>query len=846
MRNFKVLLFAALVVLGSAQAEDCNIKIVTDASPDFTDMPSLVHSISSRWPTLKEKVWATFYWTHLSRRQTSPMIIHGVECTDPIRQFNDYGFAMCSTVSGMNCAMWHALGMKVKFWDIANHTVAECFYDDRYHVYDSAFSAMYTLCDGSTIAGVMDIALEQACAASNNVKEGGHIAKYHCLTCTSPNGFLTGSDDARSLGAMHGAFMGHQYRYYLNNWDDGHHYRLNLREGETYTRVYHALGGDPAFYVPNVGEHPDKPPFDPEAPQKFNIRGNGTWSFKPAMTPDFKTFAHASKNVVADASGLHAAHPAEAAELIYKITTTNVATSQTIDASFFCKTADDTASISISTNNGITWKEAWHAAQPGEQSAHAALVAEVNGAYDILIKIALQGKAAAENAVLKNLDVKTVTEINAKANPHLNIGKNTIYVGQGAQTNSIVLWPDNEPGKYKEMVVEEKNIECAFDSEWIYYGFLHPANRKDDAYIVYKIDAPRDITRITYGGRFSNRYDKHHVDMFYSIDDGKSWTQSYSLTSAEQPWDTIHSESADISAGHRSVLFKYFMTSGASIHNVHMEAEYAALGNGFKPYDVTFTWQEVQADRKLVQRSHTQRIELVPSKYTINVGGADHPVMEALSVSIPAGKDAPAAGYSDGKDAGGEKYIHKWVTVGKNLAQGKPYTVSIPPKDGHKQADKVLTDGVAGPPQAGGNSVGYGLQFAEGKTPEITVDLGAKQKCGAFRIFLTAGWPWSDALHGEVQDKIEVLTSDDGTNFTSRGFVTTNIFKKDVPINYMVQDNEKGQGWNFELNLKEPVEAKQVRFKISTARWLAVTEVQVYDFIKYEPFDIRITLPDEK
>ena len=48
----------AIVVLclcSFLQAQDCNLKTVTDASPDYSDMPSLVHSISSRWETPAEK-----------------------------------------------------------------------------------------------------------------------------------------------------------------------------------------------------------------------------------------------------------------------------------------------------------------------------------------------------------------------------------------------------------------------------------------------------------------------------------------------------------------------------------------------------------------------------------------------------------------------------------------------------------------------------------------------------------------------------------------------------------------------------------------------------------------------
>src|SRR5688572_5774021 len=94
------LLAAGLVALLPARAEINNLKVVTDASPDYTDLPSLVHSATAKWPTPEEKCWAMFYWNHLARRQTNPIMVHGFALTDPIRQFNDYGFAMCSTIAG--------------------------------------------------------------------------------------------------------------------------------------------------------------------------------------------------------------------------------------------------------------------------------------------------------------------------------------------------------------------------------------------------------------------------------------------------------------------------------------------------------------------------------------------------------------------------------------------------------------------------------------------------------------------------------------------------------------------------------------------------------------------------
>ena len=97
-----------------------------------------------------------------ARRQTNPMMLHGFALTDPIRQFNDYGFTMCSTISGINCSIWDAMGLKPKYWDISNHTVSEVEYGGRWHMYDNSMSALYTLCDGKTIAGVEDIGKTRA------------------------------------------------------------------------------------------------------------------------------------------------------------------------------------------------------------------------------------------------------------------------------------------------------------------------------------------------------------------------------------------------------------------------------------------------------------------------------------------------------------------------------------------------------------------------------------------------------------------------------------------------------------------------------------------------------------
>ena len=843
---FSLILALALLLGVAAPAEVCNLKVVTDASPDYADSPSMLHSITEKWPTTKEKCWALYYWNHLGRRQTAPMILHGRELTDPIRQFNDYGYTMCSTISGINCSLWHNLGLPVKFWDISLHTVPEVFYEERWHVYDNSMSALYTLCDGVTIAGVEDIGAEGACAASDGRRERGHVAKYHCLYSTGPNGFLTGADTQRSLDEESRCFNpnGLKYRYYYFNWDAGHRYILNLRDNETYTRYYRRQGDTVEFYVPNSGKDPDN---------RYKIRGNGEWIFKPSLQgEDYQKQAYRAVNVLAGAAGLQPAKRSEAAELVYKIEAANVLTSQLINAAFTRRSSEDELSIAVSSNNGMTWKEVWKASGTGEIPAEVKLMDEVNGAYEMLIKVRMKAKAAAASTCLRSLEVRSTTMLNAKTRPRLNLGRNTVYVGQGDQTESIVLWPDLKGNKYKEQVFQEENIaSSAKDAD--YQGTIYPAVARKDAYLVYRLDAPSELTRVNFGGRFCNRARNSHCDLLYSLDDGATWTNSWSLRRTTPPWDVIHYETAEIPHGHRSVLLKYLLNSpeaapsGCSIFAVRMEANYVPADADFKPVQVTFNWSERQRDRSLIERSHTQTLTKLPFRYTVNVGGEDHPIINWLRVNLQGTVANVKEGYSDGKDVGGEKFISRWVTYGKNIATGKSYSLSTPSGSNWGAGDpdgKKLTSGAGGPSYAGGTSYQAGALWQPKANPVITLDLGTNSTCASFGMNLH-GYPWWDALKGQVKDSVEVLTSMDGKEYRSQGFLKLNLWWKDIPANYMWTDEETMTSGTFRYVPERPVTARYVQYRISNQRIFDCAGLEVLDSIQNAPFDLRIALPDE-
>lgn len=848
--QFRFLLAALLCLAPTSRAEVNNLKIVTDASPDYSDMDSLIHSTTGKWQTPEEKLWAMFRWNQIARRQTMPMSLHGTALTDPIRQFNDYGFTMCSTISGINCSIWDAMGFPVKYWDVTNHTVAEVFYNNRWHMYDNSLSQLYTLCDGQTIAGVEDIGATRGCAASGGKKERGHIALYHALYATSPNGYITGSDTIRTLEDEVGVFNpnGLKYRSYYNDGDRGHRAILNLRPGETYTRHYKSLGNTKAHFVANNGKDPED--------DRFKIRGNGVRTFTPALTTAMlPKIAHSLTNIKTTApSGIEPQKTGQAGEAVFKIESSNVLTNLKITALVARKSAADTNAISISTTNGLSWQEVWKNDGLGQAPVALNLVDEVTGAYEVLVKVTLLGKAATTDAQLKSIKFEATTMLNSKTQARLNIGRNTVYIGAGEQTGSIVLWPDLRGDNAKPLVVAQQNVVFEKGNPG-YQGTLHAAKANEEAFVVFRIDAPRDITRLIYGGRLYNRAPNAHIDYLHSFDDGKTWIKSYSLTDIQQPWDIIRYETIDkIPAGTRSVLMKYVMnaseagSNACSIYALRMEANHKPIDSTFQPLEVTFNWSERQTDYSLVERSHTELVTKLPHKYFVNVGGEDLPRMNSLRVGVRGATPGAKIGYSDGRDAGGEIWKPKWATYGRNLAQGKTYTLSIPSDTNWEAGDpdgKKLTDGIVGPTYSGGTSYRSGALWGPKKNPVITLDLGEVKRAASFGLNFHGYEGWN-ALAGEVKDRVEVLISKDGKDYSSIGYLHTALRFKDVPANFMLPDTEALNGATFRLIPDAPIETRFVRLEVSSPRHFAATEIEVLDAIRFEPFDLRIALPDEK
>ena len=842
-----------------------NVRIASDASPDLTDLDSFIHSTTSQWPNARDKVWSLFYWTHKLRRQTSPMVLHGHEVTDPIMNFQDFGFTMCSTVTGINQMLHEKLGLRHQYYDICNHTVANVEYDGKFHMVDNSYSNLVTTDDGVTLASLQ----EASANASRLVKE-------RSLYGTSPYGFLTGSDTLRPLpdsplpgGGVRKGYAssfcetGLKLRDEYYNWNAGHRYVLNLRENETYTRYYRPLVTAPDVDPPEYWVASEK--IDSRNPaithqidndNKFGNRGNGRWVFTPSLaTGEWDRAAYTASNITPVASGLRPSSATAPGDVAYKVQGANAIASQQIVAQFTVTNPNATAAIALSRNHGLTWTDVGSVAQQtGTVPLTVNLRNEVNGLYETLVRVRLNAGAggSADSIVLTDIAITTITGLNVHGLPKLNLGRNEIFVGLGDQTDTMRLWPDLRSASWQQDAFASSNIAARTVGS-IDRPIAYPSVFTQDAHLTYKMDAPRDFTRVAYGGRLYNRAAGSYIAFLHSFDNGATWTEAYRYNGTSKPYDVIHYETVAVPVGVRSVRFKFLIhntgtstTTASGLYSIRMEADHLPRTTLTAPVEVTLRWAEVKADRTTVARSHKQVVDSFPARYIVNVGGSDHPFMESMTLNIAGAGDGSPAGYGDGIDVGGTKYVPTVRTEGVNFAKDRPYTISRTPSgfQGSPGSSNttILTDGVVGSPLTGDISYYWGQCWTSGTDVNLQLDLGAARAIGAFRAHILGYSGW-DALKGQVKDTVEVLTSADGVSFTSRGFLNTSLWKKDIPVNYLLQDDGRATGWNFELTVPSTVNARYVKYRLTPKRNTCVTELQALSGITYQPFPSTLAPP---
>lgn len=852
--------FSAAIFGGTARAAQpvaapaYNIRLLTDSTPDLTDVPSYLRSITSQYSTPQEQAIAIWRWSQRLRKQTSNAMENGHEVMDPITLFNSYGHCNCGIVSGLNNTMWLNMGWKAHYVQLGDHTVCETSWDDgkTWHMFDASMS-FYCFNDAGQVASVTEIEKNPRFYLENFAPECG----------TNP---VKGPDDQQGWRQASDRPV-HYQRTLANGWDSfkapnditggnlyaqwGQRFVLNLRPGEHYTRAFGHLdmAGMAGFRPQNNGKDVE------DQHGHRGIRANGLWRYAPDLrgpgAAERVYDAHgvewgdARKGFAVRASGN------EPGTVVFRVSAANVVASAKLALASSRETEHDAVSVEVSTTAGITFSPVWQSGATGvATAAEIDLSPFVAGASEYLVKVRLFGVGAG----LESAAIDTLTQINRASLPRLVRGPNRVQLTLGPQVETVQFSPSIVAGNHRKTVAEERLLDVEKETGY-YKPTLRPAENGTPGFATWKITVPTPITDVVYGGTVCVKSPKDRLTLLHSWD-GKSFTPDYEKTTGDEPFDLMVNQAAGpVPAGSRTAFLRYeFATEknggsyrGPGIQMARMTVQHEPRVKGSTPIEVAYCWIEHRTEGD-VERRYTALVDSPAHEFTINVGGFKDPTMKWVRLNLrgsaPSGEKV-VYGYSDGVDkAPGttpQRALYHW---GKNLALGRAYTLAGAQDPKNRDAGGDLTDGIIAPPDEDVSEkyMPTNVMFDKDAAPVATLDLGDARSVAAVRVH--AGQ--EPGFHLAYPATITVESSLDGMAFTKVGEAEHNqVF--DPPADFQPWENDDSPqfaglpaggrlAYAYRVILPRPVSARYLRVTCAAQKgWgLLLSEIQVFDRVEVD------------
>jgi hypothetical protein len=834
-----------------------NVRLLTDSTPDLTDVNSYLHSITSQHATPQDKAIAIWRWSQKLRKQASNPKEAGQEVLDPIVLFNSYGHCNCGIVSGLNNTFWLNMGWKAHYVQLGDHTVCETSWDDgaTWHMFDASMS-FYCFNDDGQVASVTEIEKNPRFYLENFAPECG----------TNP---VKGIDDHQGWRQASDRPV-HYQRTLANGWDSfkapnsisavntyaqwGQRYVLNLRPGEYYTRYFSHLDDE----TPNARLHrPLANGKDPEGQHGHGgLRANGLWRY----TPNLRS-ANAAQQVY-DSRGItwgderpgfaaRATKDNEPGEIVFKVSAANVVASARLMLAASRATERDAVTVEVSNSAGIRYTPVWTMDHPGvARPAEIDLMAATAGATEYLVRVRLSGPGAG----LESVAIETITQLNRAAVPRLARGPNRVQLSLGPQVETIQFHPSVVGGQHSEAAFEEQGIDVE-TSVGFYKPTLRPADNGQSCYITWKLSTPTPITDVNYGGTVCVKSPKDRVTLLHSWD-GEKFTADFEKTDGHEPFDLmVEREIQDVPPETMAAYLRYeFATqryaksySGPGIQMAQMTVHHEPRVPGFTPIEVTYCWVEHRESGD-VERKHTTLVKSPAEEFQINVGGFRNPTMKWVRLNLQGSappQEKVVYGYSDGQDVGvaaaPQRALYQW---GKNLALGREYTLTGDQSDKNPDAGRDLTDGIIAPPDeyVSKKFMPTNVIFAQDAAPVAVIDLGSEQELAAVRVH--AGQ--EPGFHLAFPATITVEVSSDGKNYRQAGATEHNqVFNP--PANFAPWENDESPqyaelpaggrlAYAYRVLFDKPLAARYVRVTCTAQPgWgLMLSEIQAFDHVKVD------------
>ncbi len=217
----------------------------------FRSLPEIVASAVQPGMTDREKAYALWFQEIRHRYHWSG---DNNEVGDPVKVFNVYGHNTCGNDSICLAGLWKKAGLKVTPARVVGHCITQCFFDNRWNLFDGDMHSMYLLRDNRTVASEQDL-----------VRDHDLIKRSHTQGILNPD--KRGNDEwEASIFVYEGVPEGDR------NCNDKTTMNMVLRPGEALTwRWGHA---NPVKY-----HGPDKPKYP-------DTIYNGLWEYRPDFSRD--------------------------------------------------------------------------------------------------------------------------------------------------------------------------------------------------------------------------------------------------------------------------------------------------------------------------------------------------------------------------------------------------------------------------------------------------------------------------------------------------------------------------------------------------------------------------------
>jgi hypothetical protein len=635
MRNLlcrfsSVLVAAFWLTLPSLHAREYAPRVVLPYHADAYSMKTFAQF--PRWRDLKNDARAWEVYCYLADPQTGlfplgqgaregrDVMSEFTIVRDPVKLINVYGFGFCGVLGPTMAGVCEDMGLgksRTLFLPGWHHVVAETFYDDRWHYLDLDLRAAFRRPDG-TLASMAE-------------------AQHDAELWKGPRGPLFFPLDP--LPEVRKGYAQTRVEPCYGYSFSGHTMDYVLRRGETFTRWWKPQGGrwnhGPQFheeaFFKNLLEREPRGPKCKHEGWTIHSHGNGRFVYHPNLansSGDFADGVYEADNVRLAAGGLTLQHagkghaifevrsPYVIVPLVNKLETTD----DHRDASVV-KIDATGATLALSLDNGLTWKDLGEATSPLDLTRH------VSGRYGYLLKIALQGEP--NKAVVRDLTITTWVELAPASLPALRQGKNRMEYRTGDHYGL--------PSRVVEIRTNGSDRED-------FLKYLHEAPKDFDPArttarargpFVVKVQAPpgSKISWFSAGGNFNThqRADAKnaHNSMAYAVEQPKDFQTFYQahVPADQEHWHYNADREVKLPTPARIVYLRYVGDPG--VNNLRIYAHCVEDKTpAATPVVIKHVWTE-----KGMRHSDVQRLTK-PGSYEIVCDGK--PVNESIELSVPS------------------------------------------------------------------------------------------------------------------------------------------------------------------------------------------------------------------